>query len=197
MGLKAGSGGARSNVFVNLATVVSVEDISKDSKAHVAIKVTVQQENLEYTNSFNISGWHSYDDMNKVEGWKSSFKVKEFFENCGLTDETLTDDYGMLLPQILPRCTNQQIWIVRYPNKEGKRWTWDRTSSVLQGRDYLLTKWKKDVAMGYPKDYDEGYMYTKTEPSTEFPYGANVKDDSGLPPDLPADEVVPGIPNDL
>ena len=197
MGLKSGSGGQRMNVFVNLAKVISVEDISADSKAHVAIKVTVQQENLEYTNSFNISGWHSYDDMNKVEGWKSSFKVREFFENCGLIGETLTDDDGMLLPHIFTGLTNQQIWIIRYPNKQGKRWTWDRTSSVLQGRDHLLAKWKKDVSMGYPKDYDEGYVYVKNDNTADFPYGANVKDDSGLPPDLPVDEVVPGIPSDL
>ncbi len=33
MGLKAGGGGARTNIFINPATVVSIEDISSDSKA--------------------------------------------------------------------------------------------------------------------------------------------------------------------
>lgn len=211
MGLKAGGGGERTNIFINPATVVSIEDISSDSKADVAVKVTVQQENLEYTNSFNVSGWHKYDQLGQLDvsgpgdGWGSSFKVRELFENCGMAGETLTDDSGRLLPHVFNRAQGQQIWIVRYPNKEGKRWTWDRTSSVLQGRDHLQQKWNKDVSNGYPKDYDLDFVYQKeNKPSLEnrgnkrynpddFPYGANKKDDSGLPPD----DGVPGIPSDL
>ena len=67
MGLKAGGGGERTNIFINLATVGSIEDISADSKADVAVRVIVQQENLEYTNSFNVSGWHKYDQLGQLD----------------------------------------------------------------------------------------------------------------------------------
>ena len=81
------TGTEKGNVFTNLVKVTDIQDESSKSKADVSIKVTVQQENYEYPNTMYISGWHKYDDLGQIdetgpgEGWGSSFKVKEFFEN--------------------------------------------------------------------------------------------------------------------
>ena len=189
MGLKSGSGGQQKrNYFVNLVEVISVEDNSKDSKADVSIKVTVQQEGYDYPNTMYVSGWHGYDEFGKLESWKSSFKVKEFFENCGIVNRELTDDNGQILPSVISEAVGNHIYTIRYPNKkDGKKYTWDRCSNTLGGSEKLIKMWERDVANGYPRDYDQDYSYNGTSnDNTDFPFGEN-KTDTGLPPDIPSD----------
>jgi hypothetical protein len=174
-----------SNVFANLVKVTDIQDESNKSKADVSIKVTVQQEGWEYPGTMYISGWHKTDDLGQIEDWGSSFKVKEFFENCGVQGE-FTDDAGRLLPHTLQRAMGAEIWTLRYPSSriEGKRVCWDRSANVLKGKNHLLELWKKDRANGYPKDYIESGQ-TETSTDTDFPFGANLPEDtSGIPSDL-------------
>jgi len=199
MGLMSGNTETKkSNVFTNLVKVMEIEDISSSNAADVAIKVTVKQEDYEFSNTMYVSGWHSFDQLGSLENWSSSFKVKEFFENCGLTDEQLTDDMGVLLPHIFERATGNQIWTIRYPVKgdsikPGTRYTWDRCTSVLGGQTKLLNMWKIDVGKGYPRNYDEEYSYNETSQNdgTDFPFGQNdipkTSNSAGLPPDIPSD----------
>lgn len=201
MGLMSGNAGTqKSNIFTNLVTVMEVEDTSKSSRADIAIKVSVKQEDYEYPNTMYISGWHVFDQLGQLDvnspggGWGSSFKVKEFFTNCGLVGEVLTDDSGQLLPHIFERATGNKIWTIRYPVKgkdikPGTRYTWDRSSSVLQGKELLLRQWEKDNKNGYPRNYDTEYSYKNSNndnDDTDFPFGQN-KTDAGLPPDIPSD----------
>ena len=110
MALKSGSGGQKSkNYFVNLVKVIDVEDNSKDSKADVSIRATVKQDDFDYSNTMYVSGWHAYDEFGKLSNLKSSFKVKEFFENCGLMDMVLTDDLGQLLPSVVEKAKGNYI----------------------------------------------------------------------------------------
>jgi hypothetical protein len=184
-------GVARSNIFTNIVKVTNIEDQSSNSKADVSIKVTVQQENYEYPNTIYISGWHKYDDLGQLDtsgpgkGWGSSFKVKEFFENCGVVGD-YTDDVGRLLPHTLSRAMDAEIWTIRYPSSrvDGKRVCWDRTSNILRGKNYLLEQWKIDRSKGYPKDYIEDTQ-AEEKSDTEFPFGNNLPEDtSGIPSDL-------------
>ena len=195
MGLMSGDSGTQSrNIFLNLVTVIEIEDTSKDSTADVAIKAIVKQEDYEYSNTMYVSGWHKFDQLGSIKNWGSSFKVQEFFTNCGLIGEELTDDSGKLLPHIFERATGNKIWTVRYPVKgdnikPGTRYTWDRCASVLKGKEPLLKEWEKDNAKGYPRNYDSEYSYQNSNndsSDTDFPFGQNKKDE-GLPPDIPSD----------
>tara|TARA_R110002020_G_scaffold53019_2_gene148606 strand:+ start:263 stop:841 length:579 start_codon:yes stop_codon:yes gene_type:complete len=191
MALRSGSGGQKSkNYFVNLVKVIDVEDNSKDSKADVSIKVTIKQDDFDYSNSMFISGWHEYDEFGKLLKWKSSFKVAEFFENCGLLDMDLTDDLGQLLPSVVEAAKDNYIYTIRYPNNiDGKKYTWDRCASTLAGSAKLQKMWEIDNAKGYPRNYDAEYVHINgktSNDSTDFPFGQNAES-SELPPDIPSD----------
>ena len=184
MGFGAGNSdnNSNSNIFTNLVEVLSVEDTSEGSKADVALKVTIQQKDYEYSNVMYVSGWHVFEedtlgDPPKMKKWGSSFKVQEFFNSCGLENEgDYVDDYGKIIPGILNKAVGCNIWTVRYPStKTNSRITWDRSTSVKVGKTGLLNLWEKDRSKGYPRDYDENYTYTPKESSgDDFPFGANL-----------------------
>jgi hypothetical protein len=149
-------------IFISRVTIIKAEDISGkvipylDNPFDIAVKLTLDI-GKEFHPELTIGGMFKRDlETGEVVGWGSGFIVQDALAKLGFTG-TL-EQHNRLPKQAIDSLVGKEFLRLSYVSglRDGgkpKYSDWNMISSVDEGPDALLERFKKSLTKGYPRNY--------------------------------------------
>ncbi len=149
-------------IFINEVEVAAAEDISgttppyMDRSVDIGIKLTLEV-GKDFQPQLSITGNFKRDpDTGEVIGWGGAFVVQEALARLGFKGEL--DQENRIPAEALEGVIGKRFLRLSYISGEkqnGKpRYSdWGRIATPEEGTEDLVTRFKRSVAKGYPKNY--------------------------------------------
>ncbi|MBI5020551.1 MAG: hypothetical protein HZB59_03870 [Ignavibacteriales bacterium] len=149
-------------IYINEVTIVNASDISgeqlplSEQPIDIGIKLTLDI-GKEFQPQMIIAGNFKRDfDSGEVVGWGSGFLVQEALARFGYNG-TL-DEANHIPTDIIDSLAGKKFLRLSYISgvREGGKYRytdWNQIASVEEGADFLLSRFKRSLAKGYPRNY--------------------------------------------
>lgn len=164
------STGGGANYYINSGVVKSVEvEYNKanqndpDKITDVELKVVldmIKDSGEHFDKSIFVSGNYKKDEItNQIIDWGSAFKIRQFFNVCGLTKWS-TDDFGILPDYLAKDAVGHTIYTISYRSSDD--------SGEPKYRTYkMVAKNAEQIEKMFTKDVNGDYPPWKYEPNAE------------------------------
>ena len=172
-----GTGGG-ANYYINSGVVKSVKvdynivnNNNPDKVTDVQLEVvldSIKDSGEHFDKTIWVAGNYKKQDIsNQIMDWGSAFKIRQFFNVCGLTKWS-TDDFGILPDYLAKDAVGQTVFTISYRSSDDAGEPKYRTyKMVAKNAEQIEKMFLKDVAGEY----------------APWKYEPNVEDDSFPPAD--------------
>lgn len=156
------SGFVGDGIFVDLAVVKSIKDISgkttdfQREAQDLALEVTFLIEKNGWERTLTFGGNFKRDDnTSETVGWGGAFLVREFLQRLeAVNDDTELDKDNHIAIAVIEDAVSRYCLLLSYPNNKGKSSTWNRVghqdTDRKEFKDFFMSEYQKS---GYPKNF--------------------------------------------
>ena len=149
-------------IYVDEARVVKVTNATKAEAERgfeydLALQVDFKLEKNGWDRKLTIGGNFRKDKQTgKIEDWGGAFKVRDFFSACNVKGDL--DEHGQPNDNQMNNCKDALVLVLTYPNKQGKRSTWNQVTYATRDKENFKNYFIKgatnpDERKRYPKNY--------------------------------------------
>lgn len=160
-------------IYVNEVTVIGAEDISGvelrfGNMFDIGIKLTVDV-GRDFYPELIIAGNFKHDpDSSEVIGWGGAFVVQEALSRLGYTGNL--EKQNNIPEEVLREAIGKRVLRLTYvsgrkENGKPRYSDWNLIATVEEGAQFLVNRFRRSLARGYPKNYRPELLDAPTDVS--------------------------------